>query len=188
MTYSGAQMDAAVAALVRQVHGIKRDVAHAWATAEQGVHFNILGVTHVVNGHQVLFQYRSWDEGAAAAYRLIETGPYGGIRRALERTESQAQAQAIIASPWNHPYYSHGGGARMLRDIALTHPDGVFAGMVSIVPPGADLVTSTGAPAGHVTRATYHVGTRVKVRGLWQYPIEEQPGKFVRPTRYTKFS
>lgn len=119
MSYTPAQMQAAVDALVAAMHGLRPDVARAWATAEQGVDYNILGVTYRdAAGQQHLFRYASWDEGARAAARLVATGPYAGIRAALASGSSQAQAAAIIASPWNHPYYSGGAGAAALRAVA----------------------------------------------------------------------
>lgn len=46
---------------------------------------------------------------------------------------------------------------------------------------------NVGVIIGEVTKATYHVGPRVMVHGLWQYPIKEHSGWWIRPTRYTKF-
>lgn len=118
MAYTGAQMDAAVAALCAAIHGLKPEVARAWATAEQGVAYNILGVTYTDATGQHLFRFASWTQGAQAAAHLIATGPYAGIRSALATGDAAQQASAIIASPWNHPYYSSGAGAAALRALA----------------------------------------------------------------------
>lgn len=121
MTYTPAQLDAATAALVAAIHGLHPDVARAWATAEQGVSYNILGVTYTDATGQHLYRYGSWAQGAQAAANLIAHGPYAGIRQALANGTSASQAAAIIASPWNHPYYSGGAGAQALRAIAAQH-------------------------------------------------------------------
>jgi hypothetical protein len=120
MGYTVAQKSAAVSALVAAIHGIHPDVANAWATAEQGAFYNILGVTYNNATGQHLFRFTSWTQGAEAAAHLIATGPYGGIRSAVKLGSSQQQAAAIIASPWNHPYYSTGAGAALLRSVAGT--------------------------------------------------------------------
>ncbi len=189
MSYSSQAMAAAVAALVAAVHGIREDVAQAWATAEQGVAYNILGVTYTDATGQHLYAYGSWAEGAQAAASLIAASPYyAGIRAALAGGTSQAQAAAIIASPWNHPYYSHGAGAAALRAIAAAPSALGSPAQVSIVGP-TPVRDASGAPVhGTVTRATYRVGPRSRVGGLWQYPILDHPGWWVRPTRYTRFS
>lgn len=120
MSYSTAQMNSAVDALVKAIPGLQPDVARAWVLAEQGVNYNILGVTYTDSSGQHLFKYSSWSQGAAAANKLIQTGPYAGIRNALKTGNSQKEAAAIIASPWNHPYYSKGAGASALRQVAGT--------------------------------------------------------------------
>jgi hypothetical protein len=145
MAYTGAQIDAAAAALARAAAGLHLDVAHAWVTAEQGDDNNMVGVTYTDASGQHLYQYPSLTAGAQAAAHLIATGPYAGIRAALATGDSQRQAQAIIASPWNHPYYSNGSGAAALREIA--------AGVPADVPPIATSVRVTG------TFETYTVDT-----------------------------
>lgn len=172
MSYTPAQMDAAVAALVRQIHGIHPDVARAWATAEQGVNYNILGVTYIgTDGKQHLYKYNSWDAGAAGAYSLIIHGPYGGIRVALASGTSQQQAAAIIASPWNHPYYSTGAGAKGLRDIAssVSTNDTLYNVLVKGATPVYSSSTS-GIRIGTVYSATLTC-KRYLIGGHWWYNI-----------------
>lgn len=187
MGYTPAQMDAATNALVAAIHGLHPDVARAWATAEQGVNYNILGVTHIVNGHQVLYSYSSWAQGAEAAWQNLQASYYAGVRSSLSGT-SQQQAAAIIASPWNHPYYSTGAGATLLRQIASALPPVSTGAKVTIVDPGVDIYDQYGHNTGkHISRATYNVGQRKLVNLAWQYPILDHMGWWIRPNRYTRF-
>lgn len=188
MAYTTAQMVAATDALVAAIHGIHSDVAHAWATAEQGVNYNILGVTYRDATGQHLYKYSSWAQGAEAAAHLIATSQYyGGIRAALSQ-DSQHQAAAIIASPWNHPYYSTGAGASLLRQIAAAHPSTSTSQMEVAITGPTYIYDSNGNNTGkQITRATYAVGPKRLVRGLWQYPVIPHPGWWIRPTRYTRF-
>lgn len=172
MSYTPAQMDAATAALVAAVHGLHPDVARAWATAEQGVDFNILGVTWRDSaGVQHLFRYTSWAEGAQAAANLVANGPYAGIRAALAGGSSRAQAAAIIASPWNHPYYSGGAGAAALRAIAASSPPAAGQRW-ALAFHGATPVYA--APGGAVVGTVYSmaaVAEQALVAGAWWYRI-----------------
>lgn len=60
---------------------------------------------------------------------------------------------------------------------------------VVISPPGVDIYDVHGHPSlGHVSKATYAVGPRIKVNGAWQYPIKAHGGWYVRPSRYAQFS
>ena len=187
MSYTQAQMAAAVSALTLAIRGLHPDVALAWASAEQGVRYNILGVTYVDATGQHPFRYGSWAEGAQAAARLIATGPYGGIRASLASGSSAAQAAAIVASPWNHPYYSRGAGAWMLRRVASS--GAAPAGPTRVVIHGPTPVRDAlGRVLGEVTLATYRVGAARLVGAAWQYPLLDRPGWWVRPTRFAQFS
>lgn len=119
MAYTPAQIDAATTAMVAGVPGMNPDTARAWVTAEQGDFYNIEGVTYLdASGTRHLYRYSSWAQGAAAVWRLLQSPYYTGIRMALGGS-SQEQARAIIASPWNHPYYSGPySGSALLRTIA----------------------------------------------------------------------
>jgi hypothetical protein len=170
MAYTTAQMNAATGALVSAIHGLHPDVARAWASAEQGVNYNILGVTYVKDGRQHLFTYGSWGEGAQAAAHLIATGPYGGVRSALAGGTSAQQARAIIASPWNHPYYSTGRGAIALRAVAAQPANAPHGTRYHLVVRGATPVYDAMAGARHtprsITSGTYvaemfHDGTHI---------------------------
>lgn len=156
MGYTPEMFNAAVAALTAEVHGLHPDVARAWATAEQGVNFNILGVTYRDEKGQHLYRYGSWREGAAAAARLIANGPYAGIRKALAGGSSRDQARAIIASPWNHPYYSRGRGAAALRAIA-DGPNPADPAVYRVIVDG----TMAGRPAMHVPVYSSPGGNRI---------------------------
>ena len=76
--------------------GLNKDVLNAWASRENGVNNNILGVT---SGGS-LVKYPSQTAAAEATAKLIQTSPnYAGIR-ASEGKTSQQQALAIAQSPW----------------------------------------------------------------------------------------
>lgn len=115
MAYTEAQKDAAVAALQRHLPGIDPRFARGWVNAEQGSCNNILGVTsssgncgQYAGGSQGcgsvrrLCSFRTMDDGAAAAARLINgSGYYDNLARAIrERRGGIAQANALINSPW----------------------------------------------------------------------------------------
>ena len=179
MSYSPSQLAAAAAALVAEVHGLRADVARAWAEAEQGVRYNIVGVTYIdAHGRQRLFAYSSWDEGARAAAHLIATGPYAGVRAALAGGSSRDQAAALIASPWNHPYYSRGLGAEALRAIAAVPQ---AAAVYRVDSPGTTInaSSSSASPAVGVLRSPA-IAARSKVAGVWWYRLETvHPGGWV---------
>jgi len=79
-----------------QLTGLNKDVLNVWASRENGVNNNILGVT---SGGS-LVKYPSQTAAAEATARLIQSSPnYAGIRTAESGT-SQQQALAIAQSPW----------------------------------------------------------------------------------------
>lgn len=149
-------IDAATAALVAGIPGLHADVARAWATAEQGVSNNILGVTYTgPDGRQRLRAYPTLLAGAQGAYWLLTHDPYpgayAGVRAALAGGSSAQQAAAVIASPWNHPYYSAGAGAAALRAIAAAGRPGSGMGPHVRVTAGP-FTTWTRRTGGHSLR------------------------------------
>lgn len=164
MTYTSSQMDQAVNALVRNIPGLQPDVARAWVTAEQGVNYNILGVTYTNSTGQHLYSYSSWDQGAQAAAHLIQTGPYAGIRSALQTGNSQKEAAAIIASPWNHPYYSGKSSAvSSLQKIA----GGSFTSSNPVTSGTSNNPTPTGTLTGFSLNPLDSVGNAIQETGVW---------------------
>lgn len=173
MTYTANQMNQAVAALVKAIPGLQPDVARAWVTAEQGVNYNILGVTYTdSSGKQRLYSYSSWDQGAQAAAHLIATGPYGGVRAALKTGSSQKEAAAIIASPWNHPYYSGTSSAVAgLQKIAGNS----YAPTTPVTSGTSNTPTATNAdfklpdlnPLDAVNKSMTDVATSIQETGVW---------------------
>ncbi len=95
-------------------------VAELWYGVERGSYHNLVGVTSpsgqptfgatstVKAGSQWLNVYPSDQAGADAAASLVATAPqYQGLRAALTPGHSwQDQLKALIASPWNHGYYT----------------------------------------------------------------------------------
>ncbi len=146
MGYNPLQTIQATNAMVAAMPGLQPSVARAWVSAEQGDNFNIVGVTYNNATGQHLYQYSSFTQGAQAAANLLKSNPaYAGIRQAIASGDAKQQAAAIIASPWNHPYYSKGGGAAGLRAIA--------GNAVSLDPIQGSVALSTGAATGAFTAA-----------------------------------
>ena len=180
MSYSATQMTSAVNALVAAIHGLHPDVAKAWATAEQGVNYNILGVTYIdADGHQKLYKYLSWSQGAEAAASLIfHSSYYVGIVKSLSGS-SQQQAAAIIASPWNHPYYSAGNGAAALRQIAQG-PANPSTHLYTLVFRGKTPVYNTSVASIPVLTPIYSmtaIAEQHLIGGRWWYKITNAPLK-----------
>lgn len=176
MSYTPEQMNEAVSALVDKIGGLHSDVARAWATAEQGANHNILGVTYTDKNGQHLYTYPSFAAGAQGAANLINgSSYYAGIRHALANGNSAAQAAAIIASPWNHPYYSSGKGAAKLREIAAGHTTEPLPTGGSVVRMHVHGETPVfDRPGGKVVDKAYNLtqtAERYLIDGRWWYHV-----------------
>lgn len=173
MSYNPIQMMQATSAMTKAIPGLQYDVARAWVTAEQGDNYNIVGVTYNDATGQHLFKYSSFDQGAQAAYNLLKSNPaYAGVLKALQTQDSQKQAAALIASPWNHPYYSSGSGASALRAVAGTTPSGTTtkpqpSGTGTVVLAGKGGSVTVSKDTGQVVQGAGNPGTAPDIGGIW---------------------
>lgn len=90
------------------IPGLDPKVAEAWIRAEKGVNGNVLGRTYYdAQGNQRLYQYESQEAGIDAAISLVLNSPtYAKLRASLATGNQQQDLAALMASPWNRPYYT----------------------------------------------------------------------------------
>lgn len=99
--YTTARVDYLARYLQSQLPGLDYDLAVKWINAERGANGNTLGVTYRDASGQHLYRYASQEEGIRQAAALVKrSGNYSGIRASLGGSYL-AQAQALVASPWN---------------------------------------------------------------------------------------
>lgn len=104
--YTPARVDYLARYLQTQLPGLNYELAVKWIKAEQGENGNVLGVTYDAapgtTGYQgTLYRYPTQEEGIRQAAALVKrSGNYAGIRASLGQSYT-AQAQALVASPWN---------------------------------------------------------------------------------------
>jgi hypothetical protein len=103
MSYSLYDKNQAAAAMVKAFPGMNLHTAVVWVTAEQGDNHNILGVTYYDKLHrQRLYKYGTFEEGAAAAAKIIFADPqYANVVASLKRNDIHDQLYAIARCPWH---------------------------------------------------------------------------------------
>ena len=74
----------------------------AWATKENGVNNNVLGITQSSNGASALSSFATEDAGISATAKFLQMPKYKNILDDLSNGSTQGETwAAIAASPWN---------------------------------------------------------------------------------------
>ena len=156
MSYTASQTEPLAQRLVANLPGLDINLARAWITAESGAHNNPLGVTAQAGSGQpvgqwispttYLVKYATPQAGIDAASSLLKsssmTWAYGKVLTAIKGGSPTAQAQALIASPWNtrgSPYYT-----RVFTSAGLLN--GSLPQTSTVAPKPATTPVATAAP------------------------------------------
>lgn len=107
--YTKARVEYLASYLQTLVPGLSHQLAVEWINAEKGANGNVLGVTYRENGKQHLYTYSSQEAGLRAAVGLLHRSshyhPFLTTVKAYPGNY-KAQVKALVATPWNHNYYS----------------------------------------------------------------------------------
>ena len=164
MSYTTSQTEPLAQRLVANLPGLDINLARAWIGAESGANNNPLGVTasrgssapvgQWIGTNTYLVKYATPQAGIDAAAALLQSPSmswaYGKTAQAIKTGDATAQANALIASPWNtpgSPYYKRVfTAAGLLKPSTALPQTSTVAPKVTVTPKPTVTPTATTTP------------------------------------------